>query len=199
MWFPHTMIGLERLDNLRFCVEDVLKKGVPGDLIETGVWRGGAVIFMRALLKAHDVTDRTVWVADSFQGFPRGNPERYSDDVGAEGQLAVSIDEVKANFASYGLLDDQVKFLKGWFSETLPTAPIHSLAVARLDGDQYGSTMDALTNLYPKLSIGGYLLLDDFGAARACRDAVDEFRKAHNITDEIHSVDHTGVYWQRTK
>ena len=111
----------------------------------------------------------------------------------------MSIDEVKANFASYGLLDDQVKFLKGWFSETLPTAPIHSLAVARLDGDQYGSTMDALTNLYPKLSIGGYLLLDDFGAARACRDAVDEFRKAHNITDEIHSVDHTGVYWQRNR
>jgi O-methyltransferase len=198
-WYPHTMVGLGSLDNIQFCMEDVLKQRVPGDFIETGVWQGGAAIFMRAVLKAHDVSDRTVWAADSFQGFPRGNPEKYSDDVGAEGLLAVSIDQVKANFASYGLLDEHVKFLKGWFSETLPTAPIKCLAVARLDGDQYGSTMDALTNLYPKLSVGGYLILDDYGAAVACHDAVHDFRKTHNIEEEIRRVDHTCVYWQRTR
>jgi Macrocin-O-methyltransferase (TylF) len=199
-WFPHTMLSLKRLDNIQACVEDVLAHGVPGDLIETGVWRGGAVIFMRAVLKAHNVTDRNVWVADSFEGFPRGMPEKYAEDVGAEGLLAVSIDEVKANFASYGLLDDQVKFLKGWFCDTLPTAPISSLAIARLDCDQYGSTTDALTHLYPKLSLGGYLLIDDYGGLPAsCRDAVSDFRKAHNITEEIRWVDEIGVYWQRTR
>ena len=197
-WFPHTMIGLGRLDNIRSCMEDVLRRRVPGDFIETGVWQGGAAIFMRAVLKAHNVSDRSIWAADSFQGFPKGNPEKYSDDVGAEGQLAVSIDEVKANFASYGLLDERVKFLKGWFSETLPTAPINSLAVARLDGDQYGSTMDALTALYPKLSVGGYLIVDDYGGP-SCRDAVTDFRKTHNIEEEIRSVDETCVYWQRTR
>jgi hypothetical protein len=193
------MIGLKRLDNLQFCIEDVLNNGVPGDVIETGVWRGGAVIFMRAILKAYDVRDRCVWVADSFEGFPRGNPEKYPMDVGAQGQLAVSIDEVKSHFENYGLLDDQVKFLKGFFSETLPVAPIESLSVVRLDGDMYESTMDGLTNLYPKLSVGGYLIVDDYGEVPAARDAVTDYRNAHNISDPIQVIDHTGVYWQRSK
>src|SRR6478672_4155816 len=64
----HTMLSLKRLDNIQYCVERVLHDGVPGDLIETGVWRGGATIFMRAILKVHRVFDRTVWVADSFDG-----------------------------------------------------------------------------------------------------------------------------------
>jgi hypothetical protein len=163
-----------------------LKKGVPGDVIETGVWRGGAVIFMRAVLKAYDVRDRCVWVADSFEGFPRGNSEKYPMDVGAQGLMAVSIDEVKSHFADYGLLDDQVKFLKGFFSDTLPVAPIKSLSVVRLNGDQYGSTMDGLTNLYPKLSVGGYSIVDDYGLVPgAPHDAVNEYRKAHNISDPI--------------
>jgi O-methyltransferase len=194
----HTMIGLKRLDNLQICVEDVLRNKIPGDLIETGVWRGGAVIFMRAVLKAYDVTDRCVWAADSFEGFPPGNPAKYKEDVGAEGQLAISIDEVRSHFANYGLLDSQVRFLKGWFSDTLPTAPIKCLAVVRLDGDQYQSTMDGLLNLYPKLSRGGYLIVDDYGAAPACRDAIADFRKAHNISDQIRPIDGTGVYWQRS-
>ena len=144
---------------------------------------------MRAILKAFDVRDRRVWVADSFQGFPRGNPEKYVMDVGAEGVLAVSIDKVKSHFANYGLLDDQVTFLKGFFSETLPAAPIKSLAVVRLDGDQYGSTMDGLTNLYPKLSVGGYLIVDDYGEVPGARDAVTEYREAHNITDPIQVIE----------
>ncbi len=200
-WPPpaQTMIGLKRLDNIQFCVEDVLNKGVPGDLIETGVWRGGAVIFMRAILKAYDVRDRCVWAADSFAGFPRGNPEKYVADVGVQGHLAISIDEVKSHFTNYGLLDDQVKFLKGFFSDTLPTAPIKSLSVIRLDGDMYSSTMDALTNLYPKLSVGGYLIVDDYNEVPGAHDAVNDYRKEHNISDPIQVIDYTGVYWQRSK
>ena len=196
-----TMIGRKRLDNLHHCVTDVLANQVPGDFIETGVWRGGASIFMRAILRASHDTSRTVWVADSFQGLPRPDPDRYPADRGDRlwrmTGLAVSLDEVKANFARYGLLDDQVRFLEGWFSETLPTAPIERLAVMRLDGDMYESTMDALEALYPKLSVGGYVIVDDFGAIDACRQAVNDFRAANAIDDEISSIDWTGAYWQR--
>ena len=198
----HTMIGLRRLDDIQFCVEDVLARGVPGDLVETGVWRGGATIFMRAILKAHDVTDRRVWVADSFEGLPPPNPERYPRDEGdrlyTADQLRVSLEEVQANFSRYGLLDGQVRFLKGWFRETLPGAPIERLAVMRLDGDMYESTMDALTYLYPKLSPHGHVIIDDYGAIAACRAAVQDFREAHRIREPIRRIDWTGVCWQRT-
>lgn len=199
----HTMIGHDSLNALQFCVEDVLANNVPGDLIETGVWRGGATIFMRAILKVHGVEDRYVWVADSFEGLPPPNLEKYPHDKGSiihtAEELAISLEQVKSNFERYGLLDGQVRFLKGWFRDTLPEAPIEQLAVARLDGDMYESTMDALTNLYPKLSIGGYLIVDDYGAVPACRRAVHDFRETCGINEEIQSIDWTGVYWQRTE
>lgn len=200
----HTMIGLKRLDNIQFCVEDVLTNDVPGDLIETGVWRGGATIFMRAILKVYGVHNRTVWVADSFEGLPPPNTEKYpydaEDVLYTCNQLAIPVEQVKENFERYGLLDDQVRFLKGWFNQTLPTAPLEKLAVIRLDGDMYESTMDALVSLYPKLSVGGYVIVDDYSneGTPACRQAVDDYRKLHSITDEIVRVDWTGVYWQRT-
>lgn len=197
----HTMVGLKRLDNIQHCVEDVIKNGVPGDLIETGVWRGGASIFMRAVLKAHGVEDRLVWAADSFEGMPPPDAENYPHDARFDkfaGSLAVSLEQVQDNFDRYDLLDGQVRFLKGLFRDTLPTAPVEKVAVARLDGDWYESTLDGLVNLYPKLSAGGYLILDDYGCVPACRQAVHDYREAHGITEEIRSVDWTGVYWQKS-
>jgi len=197
----HTMIGLKRLDNLEFCIEEVIAKGVSGDLIETGVWRGGTTIFMRAVLKAYSVTDRRVWVADSFEGLPPPNTAKYPRDADSDlheaRELAVSLEEVKANFNRYGLLDDQVRFLKGWFRDTLPVAPIERLAVLRLDGDMYESTMDTLANLYPKLSKGGYVIVDDYGAIPACSQAVNDYRSANGISEEIRDIDWTGVFWQK--
>jgi O-methyltransferase len=156
---------------------------------------------MRAVLKAHGVTDRRVWLADSFQGLPPPDPERYPQDVGdplhTMKELAVSLEQVKANFSRYGLLDDRVCFLPGWFRDTLPAAPVERLAVVRLDGDMYESTMDGLVNLYPKLSVGGYVIVDDYGYYASCRQAVHDFRAAHGIRDEIRQVDWTGVYWRR--
>jgi O-methyltransferase len=197
------MIGLERLDNLQQCIEDVLAKRVPGDLIETGVWRGGATIFMRALLKLDGVSDRVVWVADSFKGLPPPDADRYPADEGdlhhTVTTLAVSLDEVRGNFEKFGVLDDGVRFLEGWFHDTLGTPEIRRLAVLRLDGDMYGSTMEALEQLYPRLSVGGYVIVDDYGAVPGCRKAVEDFRARNHITDEMRSVDWTGVFWQRTK
>lgn len=198
-----TMIGAKRLENLEACILDVLRDNVPGDLIETGVWRGGSVIFMRAVLKTFGVEDRVVWAADSFQGLPKPDASRNPADAGDQhwtfAPLAVSLEEVKANFARYGLLDDQVRFLVGWFKDTLPSAPIERLAVARLDGDMYESTMDALTALYPRLAVGGYLIVDDYGWVPACRQAVDEYRATHGITDELRMIDYSGAFWRRSR
>ncbi len=199
----HTMIGLARLNNLQSCVEDVIQKGVPGDLIETGVWRGGSCIFMRGILKAYGVKDRRVWVADSFAGLPRPNPEKYPADLGdtqyTSTPVAISLEQVQGNFERYGLLDDQVKFLKGWFKDTLPTAPIERLAVLRLDGDMYESTWDGLSNLYSKLSVGGYVIVDDYHVIPGCRKAITDYRQQKGIEDPIQEIDGSGVFWRRTK
>ena len=198
----HTMIGLKRLNNIQFCIEDVLEKNIPGDVIETGVWRGGATILMRAILKVHGDTQRTVWVADSFCGLPKPSglyPADEGDMHHSVQFLAVSLDQVKVNFQRYGLLDNQVQFLAGWFKDTLPNAPIEQLSVLRLDGDMYESTMQALVILYPKLSTGGYVIIDDYGELPNCKKAVTDFRSENNITDIIHEIDATGIYWKKSK
>ena len=197
-----TMVGRKRLDNVRYAVETVLADGVPGDLIETGVWRGGVTILMRGILEAWGDPDRQVWVADSFEGLPAPNVEDYPDDEGHDlsgvSTLMVGADIVRANFDRYDLLDDRVRFLEGWFADTLAPAPIEQLAVLRLDGDLYESTMDALVPLYDKVSPGGFVVVDDYGAWEPCRKAVDDFRSDRGITDEIHEVDWTGVYWRKS-
>jgi|ERR1035437_3185934 hypothetical protein len=203
-----SMLPIVRMNNIQHCVIDVVERGVPGDLIETGVWRGGATIFMRGILKSLDVTDRKVWVADSFEGLPSPDPEKYPIEATAHQgavmtkvfkHFSAGLEDVKNNFRAFGLLDSQVEFLKGWFCDTLPGAPIGSLAVMRLDGDYYESTMDGLTNLYDKLSVGGYLIIDDYGEDdwTYCRKAVDEFRAARGITDPLLTVDRCCSYWQR--
>lgn len=200
--FAHTMIGIPRMENIQHCVERVLADKVPGDLIETGVWRGGACIFMRAILKAYGITDRIVWAADSFEGLPEPNVDKAPMDRGDKHhtypQLAVDLETVKRNFDAYGLLDGQVRFLKGWFKDTLPKAPIDRLAVCRLDGDMYESTMDAMNSLYPKLSIGGYLIVDDYGIVPGCRAAIDDYRREHGVSSPIEDIDGWGVFWRKT-
>lgn len=197
----HTMIGIQRLENIQTCLCDILEKGIPGDCVETGVWRGGATIFMRAILKAYQAKDRRVWVADSFAGLPRPDVEQYPLDVFSDhymnSYLSVSLKTVQNNFQRYGLLDDQVVFLEGWFKDTLPTAPIEKIALLRLDGDLYESTMDALVHLYDKVSVGGYIIVDDYHDIVACKAAVHDFREARGIVDTILEIDGAGIYWQK--
>jgi len=197
-----TMIGIHRLENIQYAVETLLAEGIEGDLIETGAWRGGACVFMRALLAAHGARDRRVFVADSFEGLPKPDAARHPADAGdphhAFSILAVSEESVRANFAKYGLLDDQVVFLKGWFKDTLPKAPIEKLALLRLDGDMYGSTIDALESLYPKLSPGGFCIVDDY-AAPAVRQAVGDYWTRQGISPTLMEVDWTGRFWRKER
>lgn len=200
MMQAQTMVGLDRLNNIQDLLEDVIERGVEGDVIETGVWRGGASIFMRAVLKAHDVTDKKVWVCDSFEGLPLPEPDKYPADAGDAHHtfhfLAVSQETVAANFEKYGLLDDQVKFVKGYFENTLADVPAEKFCLLRLDGDMYSSTIVALKELYPKLSSGGYIIIDDFNLG-PCVDAVNDYRRDNNISAPITDVDGSGAFWRK--
>jgi hypothetical protein len=196
-----SMIGAKRMSNVRSECERVLNAGVPGDFMETGVWRGGACIMMRAVLRAYGVTDRRVIAADSFAGFPQPSPGVKADaafHLHAFSDFAVPLDQVKWAFARYGLLDEQVVFLEGLFKDTLPAAPVERLAVLRLDGDMYESTRDGLLHLYAKLAVGGTLIADDYFLFDCQRQAVDEFRAGQRITDPIVQIDDYGGYWIKT-
>lgn len=195
-----TMIGLRRLDNIQFCFENIVKENIPGDLIETGVWRGGSTIFMAGLVKSYN-QNRKVYVADSFEGLPYPNVEKYPDDEG-DGHfycdyMKISLEEVYDNFKAYDLLNDNIVFLRGWFENTLPTIKNETFSLIRLDGDMYGSTWDALENLYPSLSVGGYLIVDDWALPNA-KKSVTDYRNKYNILDEIVDINGHSVFWRKT-
>jgi O-methyltransferase len=193
-----SMIGYLRMTNLQDCLIDLNERKIEGDVIETGVWKGGAVIFMKGVLDLLNA-NKKVFVADSFSGLPKPNGDKYPKDSNdihhTFSELSISEDEVKKNFIKYNLLDDKVIFLKGWFKDTLSKIEENQkFCLIRLDGDMYESTMDSITNLYPKLNPGGYIIVDDF-CLQPCVDAVMDYRKLNNITAPINKVDHTGVYW----
>jgi O-methyltransferase len=197
----HTMVGLRRLENLRDLAQRALDDGICGDFIETGVWRGGGCILMRGVLAANGVTDRKVYAADSFSGLPPPDPQRYPQDdcwnFHRHKQLAVPLSQVKSNFARYGLLDDQVVFVEGSFRATLPSLKAGTFSLIRLDGDWYESTYVALDALYPKLSPGGFVIVDDFNFIPPCRQAVIDYRSRNEITAAMHDADWNASWWQK--
>ncbi len=201
-WPAHakTMIGLKRLTNIENCIRIIVEKDIEGDLIETGVWRGGAVMFMKAVLNELKDKNKTVWLADSFLGVPSPKKE-YSIDrlsnLHKQRILKVSKKEVENNFRMYGLLDDRVKFLEGWFNKTLPNATITKICLLRLDGDLYESTYLALEHLYPKLSIGGFVIIDDYNAFSFCKKAVLDFRRKNHVREEIIEIDQEAIFWRK--
>lgn len=197
-----TMIGLKRLENIQKCATEIIENKIEGDFLEAGVWKGGASMFMRAILKSYGVRDKSVWLADSFMGLPPPKPEYPADKDDTHYQhedLAVSLEQVKRNFQTFDLLDDQVKFIKGWFHETLFTAPIDKISLLRLDGDMYESTYVSLEALYHKVSIGGFIIIDDYGYIESCRRAVHDFLDKNTLKPVIQKVDWTGVYWRKER
>jgi hypothetical protein len=197
--FSYTLVGRKRLDHLQQCVEDALDSGVPGDFLEAGVWRGGCCILMRAVLEARNCRDRRVWLADSFTGLPsseRAEDRDYAMDSSRLPVLAVSEEEVRRNFERFDLLDDQLRFLPGWFEETLPGSDTGPLALLRVDCDLYASTLTVLDSLYSRVSPGGWVVIDDYGILPPCKQAVDEFRARHGITAALERIDDHAVCWR---
>ena len=197
----HTMAGIRRLQNIKELAQRVIDEDIPGDFIETGVWRGGCCILMRGVLAANAITSRKIYVADSFEGLPPPKPEKFSHDAGLNlhlhFELAVSVEQVKDNFSRYGLLDEQVVFVKGLFQETLPSLEAGPFALIRLDGDLYESTYVSLSALYPKVSPGGFVIIDDYGALPACKASVSDYRSEMGIDSPIHMIDWTACWWQK--
>ncbi len=186
---PHSLLATPKLNALQSLMYDVVTNSVTGDFIEAGVYKGGTTVFMRGFLKFHRISNRMVWVADSFEGIPLST--RYKDlgdpvDQWKDRWVA-GLEEVRSVFNRYGLLDDQVKFLEGYFAESLPKAALGKLAIARLDADSYESTLDALEHLYPRMSRGGYVIIDDWHLAK-CAQAVHDYRERHGITEPINTV-----------
>lgn len=196
----HTLIGLRRLNHLEYCAREIFSKGISGDFFEAGVCQGGASIFLRGLQVAFGEGQRKVWAADSFEGLP---PARLAQDYGLDFTesnypwLAFSQERVEDHFRRYDLWSDQVRLVKGWFSETLPELNCGPLSLLRLDADLYQSTMEILVSLYGKVVPGGFVIVDDYGAFEACRLAIDDFRRDHGIQEPIKWIDWSGVYWQK--
>lgn len=196
-----TMVGTKRLANVRTVLEAVIRDGVPGDFVETGVWRGGACIMAKAVLQAHGETDRRVFVCDSFEGLPPPDASAYPDDAGSDfhtyADLSVSLEQVKANFAKFDLLDDGVVFVKGWFRDTMPTLQTRTIAVLRLDGDMYESTIDPLRYNYDKIPPGGFVIVDDYHVVPQAKKAVHDFLSERGVTVNLREIDGVGVYFRK--
>jgi len=200
-----TLIGQKRLDSLEEQIRRVMDDGIAGDLIEAGVWRGGACIFMRGVLRTLGDAQRTVVVADSFQGLPRPDVATYPTDEGdthyLRPELRVDQHAVARNFRRFGLLDDQVEFVPGWFRDTLPTLQGRRWSLVRLDGDMYESVILGLRHLYPGLSPGGYLIADDYGdpgKVLQAKKAVDDYRAEQEITEGIEWIDERAISWRKS-
>ncbi|HEY6505801.1 MAG TPA: TylF/MycF/NovP-related O-methyltransferase [Chitinophagaceae bacterium] len=193
-----SMIGLKRMNNIQYCIEQIIKDNIGGDLIETGVWRGGASIFMKANLMVHG-SQKKLFVCDSFEGLPKPTLEQDKGDKHYTHKiLSVSQEQVTNNFKKYGMLDNNVVFKKGWFKDTMPSLRSEKFSLIRLDGDMYESTMDVLQNIYDNLSVGGFVIVDDW-ALPGCQKAINDFRKERGITEKLVVIDNIAVYWRKEK
>jgi hypothetical protein len=190
---PMTLLSKGQLDLIEQAILQVEAAQVPGDLIEAGVWRGGAVVLMRAVLEAHGIAGRTVIAADSFAGIPQST--RFAaDPVNTwTDRWEASLDDVRANVDSHGFLDERTRFLPGFFDDTLPRLTDERLALIRLDSDAYDSVRCSLEQLYPLLSPGGIVIIDDWHLV-SCRMAVQNYRMLHKLGGEL-TVSAGNAWW----
>jgi len=195
-----TMIGQKRLNNIWNLLLAVELESVPGDFMECGVWRGGGSIFAAAVIKAYRLK-RDVWLADSFSGLPLPRHPNITGDTdlwAAKSYVSVNESDVRKNMEAHGLLDDRIHFCSGFFVDSLPNCHPNQIAVLRMDGDMYESTMDQLFNLYSLVSVGGYVIVDDWTVSE-CNRAIKDFWKWHEIIVEPISIDKFAVYWKKNE
>ncbi|TKD53174.1 TylF/MycF/NovP-related O-methyltransferase [Sphingomonas baiyangensis] len=190
---PITLLRKGQLDLIEEAVLLMDELNVPGDFLEAGIWRGGAVLFMRALLEAYEIGGRRVFAADSFAGIP-ANTRATNDPVDRWSDRWVASEaEVRANIARFGLLDERVVFVPGFFEQSLPAMGQQRFALIRLDSDSYDSVETSLEYLYPLVSKGGLVIIDDWHLP-GCRQAVEDYRARHGITDPIQEHDANAIW-----
>jgi O-methyltransferase len=192
-----SMIGLKRMNQFHEALDTVRNEKIHGDIVETGIWRGGAVIFAASYLNIYELSDRKVFGCDSFEGLPIPD-EKYpvdKDDVHSLiDTLRVSFNEVAHNFAKYNVDMTRVKLVKGWFKDTLPELDCESISILRLDGDMYSSTIEALDALYKKVTSGGYVIIDDY-CLEGAKTAIYDYFEGNQ--PDIVDIDGTGAYFRK--
>ena len=192
----HTMICLTGLNQINESLDYINLNNIEGDLLEAGVWRGGACIFMKMYCKLYNLKKK-IYVCDSFQGIPAVDAAKYPQDAGMEdwsGIAAVSQKDVVNTFKHYDIqLDDSVVFVPGWFCDSLPNLQVDKLSLLRLDGDLYSSTMDVLKPLYPKVVENGVIIIDDYSWTN-CAHAVNDYLTINSIEADIKN-DEEPAYW----
>ncbi|HEV7346839.1 TylF/MycF/NovP-related O-methyltransferase [Telluribacter sp.] len=203
---PFTMTSTERLITLIRAVEYIVDQKIEGDFVECGVWKGGSAMAIVLHLLSKGVTDRQIYLYDTFEGMS----EPTDLDKSFDGQPALTLlqnsskeesnsvwcystlDEVKQNLATTAYPDDRIRFIKGKVEETIPKQGIpEKIALLRLDTDWYESTRHELEHLFPRLQSGGILIIDDYGHWEGCRRAVDEYIREYKIKLFLNRVDYT--------
>jgi O-methyltransferase len=201
---PYTMTSPERILALRDAVQHVCRHGIPGDIVECGVWRGGSM--MAAALTLQRLGERrTLHLFDTFEGMPP--PGAEDRDLGGTAAQELLADEdretgstwafgpladVRRNMLSTGYPAGLVRFVAGRVEETIPDHAPEQIAVLRLDTDWYESTNHELVHLFPRLTIGGVLIIDDYGHWKGARKAVDEYIAATGARLLLSRIDYTG-------
>lgn len=194
---PLTLLTKAQLDLIDRAIRDLEARGIRGDFIEAGVWRGGVIVFMRALLDAYNIQDRRIFAADSFAGIPK-NTRVQNDPVDDwTDRWVASLDDVRRSIARFGLLDERILFVVGNFADTLKSLARERFALIRLDSDSYESVETSLTALYPQLSAGGVVIIDDWHLV-GCRAAVEDYRARQGIRDQI-QVHEANAYWVKQR
>jgi O-methyltransferase len=195
----YSMCAYNEIKQTQDLLVDVINNNIEGSLVETGVWRGGIGMWMQAILKYYNVR-KDIWLFDMFGLFPEPihEKDKYINNI-IKFLFAnpPTVDDVRNNFRKMDLLDSNIKFVVGEFKNTVPVSKINNIALLRLDGDHYDSTMIVLENYYWNISKGGYCIIDDYNNEHiACRNAVDEFRLKHSINNKIIDTHGGSVYWQ---
>jgi O-methyltransferase len=204
---PFTMTSAERLWSLIGAVRYVTDAGLPGDFVECGVWRGGSVMAMAKELNRLSVTDRQIWLYDTYAGMTAPTDFDVEAGTGVTATEMLSTTEigdgnnvwcvagradVEANVRSTGYPFSNFHFIEGDVAQTLQTSVPEKIALLRLDTDWYESTRVGLEVLYPRLVPGGVCILDDYGHWQGARTAVDEYFAAQGHRPYMHPIDYSG-------
>lgn len=197
-YHAETMVGLSRLNQMHRALESIEDEGIPGHVLEAGVWRGGVGIFSAAFLSLRAENTRKVYLADSFSGLPKPSEQFEQDRSDIHhtiGYLSASEAEVRANFGRYLVPLEGVEFVSGYFQDTMPTLDVDQLAILRLDGDMYESTAVVLANLYDRVSPGGFVIVDDW--TLPARKAVEDFLSTRAEHPTVVDIDGSSVYFRK--
>lgn len=191
------MVSEERLDSAISAVQSVNAEGVEGCLVECGTWKCG-VLGLMSIVDASLGGGRQVHGFDSFAGLPAPKSIDGHEAQTWTSRLRVDVDQAQENLKVMGA---HAILHKGFFEDTLRSSrnELGKIAVLRLDGDWYESTMTALDALYDLVSPGGFVIIDDYGHWKGCKKATDEFRILHGIKDEINHTDYTEIWWRKSE